>query len=425
MHSRLILKAQSKNNVKKNDNDDDNLSSDDEEEISKIYIGKLLNNRYTIIKYLGKGTFSRLWIIYDIIENSFKALKIQNEDDIEEGENEIQILKNKNHPNVINLYDYFIDNENNKLCLVLELLGGDLFTLLDEYNTIPFQLLKKIYYQTLNGINFLHQHNIIHTDLKLENILIDKIHPRNMELINFIKEKIDFNFDTLLENNIPENYNEFTPDKRKKTKRKIKLKIIKFLNEKIIELVKMYNHIPHEDYNYSIEDLKDINVKIIDLGNGEFTNDISNEEISYKFYRSPENILGFKYNVSTDIWTLGCLFYEMITKKYLIEINQYKNNIDRDSKLLFEMQKYFGRIPTNLCINSEYYEDLYDSKGRLLKYKNIEENSKSLFTELSEYYQNDIKYLIELLNEMFNYDYKNRISAKKCINHIFFSELKN
>merc|ERR1711935_658647 len=123
-----------------------------------------------------------------------------------------------------------------------------------------------------------------------ENILIDKIHPRNMKLINFIKEKFNFNFNALLENNIPENYNEFKPDKRKKTKRKIKLKIIKFLNEKIIELVKAYNDIPYEDYNYSIEDLKDINIKIIDLGNGEFTNDISNEEISYKFYRSPENI---------------------------------------------------------------------------------------------------------------------------------------
>ena len=97
-----------------------------------------------------------------------------------------------------------------------------------------------------------------------------------------------------------------------------------------------------------IEDLYNLNIKIIDLGNGEFTNDISNEEISYKLYRSPENILGYEYNTSTDIWTIGCLFYELMTKKYLIEINNYKNDIDRDRRLLFEMQKYFGRVPKRI-----------------------------------------------------------------------------
>ena len=59
------------------------------------------------------------------------------------------------------------------------------------------------------------------------------------------------------------------------------------------------------------EDYNDIKVKIIDLGNGELVNDISNDEISYKLYRSPENILGYEYNTKTDIWTLGCIFYEI------------------------------------------------------------------------------------------------------------------
>ena len=192
MHPRQILKARDKK--KKIVVDEDNLTSDDEEEITNIFFNKMYNNRYTIIKYLGRGTFSRLWLVYDIIEGDFKAMKMQNKNDIEEGKNEIKILQNMNHPNIVILYDHFFSEDH--LCLIIELLGGDLFTIQDIFSekNIPESIIVKVFKEILNGVEHLHSKNIIHTDLKLENILMTKIHPNIKHLIEYFKEKLNVNF---------------------------------------------------------------------------------------------------------------------------------------------------------------------------------------------------------------------------------------
>ena len=56
---------------------DASLSSDDEEGYSENMIGKLLNKKYLILKYLGRGTFSKVWLVLDITENKYLSLKIQ------------------------------------------------------------------------------------------------------------------------------------------------------------------------------------------------------------------------------------------------------------------------------------------------------------------------------------------------------------
>ena len=46
-------------------------SSDDEEEVSENVVYKWYNNRYLCLKYLGRGTFCRVWLVYDIENNEF------------------------------------------------------------------------------------------------------------------------------------------------------------------------------------------------------------------------------------------------------------------------------------------------------------------------------------------------------------------
>ena len=78
----LLLKAQAKKKkwIKQNkeidDDSDGDLTSDDEEEISKDIVYRCFNNRYLCIKYLGRGTFSRVWMVYDIINYKYYAMKM-------------------------------------------------------------------------------------------------------------------------------------------------------------------------------------------------------------------------------------------------------------------------------------------------------------------------------------------------------------
>ena len=68
MMHRALLKAAAKkakfqNHQKKQEDSDTegSLSSEDEEEVSKDVVGKLYNGKYIVLKYLGRGTFSRVW----------------------------------------------------------------------------------------------------------------------------------------------------------------------------------------------------------------------------------------------------------------------------------------------------------------------------------------------------------------------------
>ena len=96
----LILKAQAKKNKylkriekeKKDEDSDGSLSSDDEEECSEDLVGMFVNSKYVVVKYLGRGSFSRVWMVLDILKNEYYALKIQDPKYREEIDNEIKFL---------------------------------------------------------------------------------------------------------------------------------------------------------------------------------------------------------------------------------------------------------------------------------------------------------------------------------------------
>lgn len=91
-------------------------------------------------------------------------------------ENEIIILKQINHPNIIKLYDIKVSNE--YIYLVMEYAnGGSLLNALNNYkfkNGKPFteKIVQFLMKQILLGVDCLHKHKIIHRDLKLDNILL-------------------------------------------------------------------------------------------------------------------------------------------------------------------------------------------------------------------------------------------------------------
>ena len=146
------------------------------------------DGKYTVIRKLGWGHFSTVWLSRDNTSGKHVALKVVRSAAhyTETALDEIKLLNkvveaNKDHPgrrHVVSLLDSF----NHKgphgmhVCMVFEVLGENLLGLIKRWNHrgIPMPLVRQITKQVLLGLDYLHREcGIIHTDLKPENVLIE------------------------------------------------------------------------------------------------------------------------------------------------------------------------------------------------------------------------------------------------------------
>nr|CAD2146801.1 unnamed protein product [Meloidogyne enterolobii] len=183
------------------DNDQEDqppLGSDDEEQedpkdyrrggYHPVRIGDVFKNgRYHVIRKLGWGHFSTVWLCWDIESKRFIAMKIVKsaEHYTEAALDEIKLLEcvRDSDPSdmalqrVVQLLDHFTVSGVNgvHVCMVFEVLGCNLLKLIlkSDYQGLPIPMVKKIIKQVLEGLHYLHEKcQIIHTDIKPENVLI-------------------------------------------------------------------------------------------------------------------------------------------------------------------------------------------------------------------------------------------------------------
>ncbi|KAL9117358.1 MAG: hypothetical protein Q9187_006107, partial [Circinaria calcarea] len=147
-------------------------------------------DRYVVLRKLGHGTYSTVWLAEDSRTNSYVALKILQALSFrsEEDSFEIKMLKKvssvsetsihpgKNH--VLPLLDYFVHTGPNgtHVCLVSKVLGHHLRAQVCKFRQLrlPVRVVKVVAKQLLEGLDFLHREcGIIHTDLQPKNILLE------------------------------------------------------------------------------------------------------------------------------------------------------------------------------------------------------------------------------------------------------------
>nr|KAG5714477.1 hypothetical protein BaRGS_006923 [Batillaria attramentaria] len=134
--------------------------------------------KYEKIGKIGEGSYGVVFKCRNKDTQQLVAIKkfVESEDDplIKKiAMREIRMLKQLKHPNLVRLIEVF--RRKKRLHLVFDYVDHTLLNELDRHpRGLPEGMVKRIVYQTLLAVNFCHQYNTIHRDVKPENILITR-----------------------------------------------------------------------------------------------------------------------------------------------------------------------------------------------------------------------------------------------------------
>ncbi|KAK2952816.1 putative serine/threonine protein kinase [Blattamonas nauphoetae] len=232
---------------------------------------RITNSTYIVEAMMGHGSFGQVLRCLNLTDHSSVAVKvIKNQNAYtKQAQLEKQILQmiKQVDPNddrhCLSFVESFMFHDH--VCLVTELLGDDLYTLIKEgrYRGFSLDLTSSIISQLLDVCCLISDLGIIHCDLKPENILVDRCLPA---------------------------------------------------------------------------------VKVIDFGSSVFENKTLYSYIQSRYYRSPEVIVGAKYNTQIDMWSVGCIAAELFLGRPI-----FPGSSEFDQ--LFRITSMIGPIPLEMIRN--------------------------------------------------------------------------
>ena len=165
---------------------------------NKLFINEIKEipkKKYLIKKILGTGTYGHVYLVENKYTQECFAMKEidkTSEDLLTDSEivDEVEILKNLDHPDIVRIMEFY--NTENSYFIINEYCKyGELFE--QVKNDFSETQIAVMFRQILSGLAYLHSNNIIHRDLKLENILIDDIEKsRTTNEDLFLLKIIDF-----------------------------------------------------------------------------------------------------------------------------------------------------------------------------------------------------------------------------------------
>ena len=243
---------------------------------------------YEKINFLGEGAFGAVFKVRR--KNSgtreiIRALKEISKDQIlgseDEVRNEVEVLKNLDHPNIMKIFEFFEDEE--KMYLINEFCGGaDVAGINDKLGKFPEFLLKYVMFQVFFAISFLHSNKVVHGDIKRENIAF--VYPENKD-----KKEVE------------EFFGNFFKDKE--------------IQDELAEASGLEN-LSDKALSFA-RDISNYDIKILDFGSAKMKKQgKTNEKLSgvtgTVYYCSPE-VVKDKYDFDCDEWACGVMMYILLT----------------------------------------------------------------------------------------------------------------
>jgi serine/threonine-protein kinase SRPK3 len=385
----------------------------------------VLNKKYIVLAEIGHGAFSTVWISYNVNDRKYYAIKIINAEDFDYGEDEVELMRkmrNEKCKYMTILIDDFVmtSDAGEHVCMVFEVLAGSVHSLMKygEYvDGLPFKVVQEIVRQLLVGMDVLNRKvKVIHTDIKPENILLVGTNKKTKQIME--------EFDKLA--------SKYIHSKNKKKK-----PLVTRAEEAVDKLYSTIDFLQQEggseseldiDLESGVEKecdidtscLKDVHSRLSDFGTC-CPIDTPSQEIQTRYYRSPEVILESGVDEKCDIWSVGCLIFELLTGQILFDPEK-KVRFNRDRSHLYQIVNLRGQIPKKLVKRSAKRDVFFKRSGLLKGRYSVD------YTPLSEFLVGQIPVddkkimlnTVDLLDKMLQLDPSKRPSARECLKHPFF-----
>jgi len=346
---------------------------EDDSEGHLVYsAGDVLQNRFKIVSTLGEGTFGKVVKVKDIFKNEVVALKIiKNVKKYREAAKlEINVLEKlaKYDPKCkfrcVQMLDWF--DYHGHVCIAFEMLGASVFDFLKDNNYEPYPIdqVRQMAYELILAVKFLHDNRLTHTDLKPENILFfDSSH----EIAYDPKKKQDFRF------------------------------------------------------------VRNAEIRLIDFGSATFDHEHHSTIVSTRHYRAPEVILELGWSQPCDVWSIGCIIFELALGHTLFQTHDNREH-------LAMMERILGRLPSRMCLKTRV--KYFDSRGRLKwdekssSGRYVRDNCKPLHRYADKppctCTDPDVwEEMLDLIAKMLIYEPSKRLTLAEALRHSFFADMKN
>jgi serine/threonine protein kinase len=156
-------------------------------------------------------------------------------------------------------------------------------------------------------------------------------------------------------------------------------------------------------------------IKIIDFGLGCIIGDKTTLYTQSRYYRAPEVLLGLPYSTPVDMWSVGCILYEIYTGKALFPGLDYEDQI----KLIDSIR---GPIPQDMLDNKKPIKTLkkYEEDDQVEKPDNLQSYPAITLEELVDFKQDCTPDFVDLLKQILEIDPNKRIKPKDALAHKFF-----
>ncbi|KAG9018236.1 hypothetical protein FRB90_011805 [Tulasnella sp. 427] len=158
---------------------------------------------YLLLQTLGEGEFGKVKLGLHMEYGEEVAVKLIRRGSVDNAvrfskiEREIEVLRHLKHPNIVRLYD--VIETDKYIGIIIEYAsGGELFDHILAHRYLREKDAAKLFAQLISGVSYLHAKKIVHRDLKLENLLLDR--NRNVIITDFgFANKFEHKADDLMQ----------------------------------------------------------------------------------------------------------------------------------------------------------------------------------------------------------------------------------
>ena len=168
---------------------------------------------------------------------------------------------------------------------------------------------------------------------------------------------------------------------------------------------------PQQPNLKDMEYLMKCRTTIVDLGNACWTHRHFSEDIQTRQYRAPEVLIGSKYDTSADIWSLGCMTFELLTGDLLFD-PRAGEDYDRDEDHLAMFQELLGKMPKRLALEGRYSSNFFDKRGNLKHIKQLKFwPVQDVLVEKYNFRKADAQDIADFMTPLLDFDPKTRATA--------------